>query len=205
MIHNNCENAEFARFDALLTQVEQRYGEVLRRVDWVSLGGGISFTAPGYRSMPSASACAASRSATTCRSTSSPARRRCAARPRSKSACSTPASTARSWRWSMLDRGAHARPADLPRDRARSAPGWAGTTCRSAARPAWPATSSAEAASSSRCRSAIGCRSAMPPATPWSRRTGSTACSMPAIASRTGRPRACGAQFSYDDYVGSLS
>jgi carboxynorspermidine decarboxylase len=48
MIHNNCENKDFARFDALLTQVEQRYGEVLRRLKWVSLGGGISFTSPGY-------------------------------------------------------------------------------------------------------------------------------------------------------------
>ncbi len=48
MIHNNCENAEFERFDALLTQTEQRYAEVFERVDWVSLGGGISFTAPGY-------------------------------------------------------------------------------------------------------------------------------------------------------------
>lgn len=48
MIHNNCENGDLARFDALLSQVEQRYGDVLARLDWVSLGGGISFTAPGY-------------------------------------------------------------------------------------------------------------------------------------------------------------
>ena len=48
MIHNNCENGDFARFDDLLNQLEQRYGDVLRRVSWVSLGGGISFTSPGY-------------------------------------------------------------------------------------------------------------------------------------------------------------
>lgn len=48
MIHNNCENRDFARFDALLSEVEARYGEILRRLSWVSLGGGISFTAPGY-------------------------------------------------------------------------------------------------------------------------------------------------------------
>ena len=48
MIHNNCENSEFARFDDLLTQVEERYGEILHRLKWVSLGGGISFTEPGY-------------------------------------------------------------------------------------------------------------------------------------------------------------
>jgi carboxynorspermidine decarboxylase len=48
MIHNNCENKDFERFDALLTEVEQRYGEILHRLNWVSLGGGISFTAPDY-------------------------------------------------------------------------------------------------------------------------------------------------------------
>jgi carboxynorspermidine decarboxylase len=48
MIHNNCENRDFERFDALLTEVEQRYGEILQRLNWVSLGGGISFTEPDY-------------------------------------------------------------------------------------------------------------------------------------------------------------
>jgi len=48
MIHNNCENADLGRFDELLAQVEQRYGDVLRRLKWVSLGGGISFTAQDY-------------------------------------------------------------------------------------------------------------------------------------------------------------
>ena len=48
MIHNNCENRDFERFDALLSATEQRFGEIFSRVNWVSLGGGISFTAPGY-------------------------------------------------------------------------------------------------------------------------------------------------------------
>jgi carboxynorspermidine decarboxylase len=48
MIHNNCENRDFARFDRLLTEVEERMGHLLSRVQWVSLGGGIHFTAPGY-------------------------------------------------------------------------------------------------------------------------------------------------------------
>ncbi|MVW79048.1 carboxynorspermidine decarboxylase [Bordetella sp. 02P26C-1] len=48
MIHNNCENASFERFDELLTQAEERFGRFLQRVKWVSLGGGIHFTAPGY-------------------------------------------------------------------------------------------------------------------------------------------------------------
>ena len=48
MIHNNCENADFARFGAMLTQIEERYGAIFHRLRWVSLGGGISFTAPDY-------------------------------------------------------------------------------------------------------------------------------------------------------------
>ena len=48
MIHNNCENDDFDRFDRMLGDVEARYGELLHRLDWVSLGGGISFTSPGY-------------------------------------------------------------------------------------------------------------------------------------------------------------
>lgn len=48
MVHIHCENSDFARFDTLLTEVETRYGDVLKHLDWVSLGGGIRFTAPGY-------------------------------------------------------------------------------------------------------------------------------------------------------------
>src|SRR5690606_36503079 len=48
MIHNNCENDQLSRFDALLDEVEARYGHVLQRLKWVSLGGGISFTAEDY-------------------------------------------------------------------------------------------------------------------------------------------------------------
>ncbi|AWX13914.1 carboxynorspermidine decarboxylase [Mergibacter septicus] len=48
MIHNNCENADFNRFNQLLTQIEQQYAEVLAQVDWISLGGGIHFTADNY-------------------------------------------------------------------------------------------------------------------------------------------------------------
>ena len=48
MIHNNCENRDFGRFDQLLHQAEERFGSLFSRVDWISLGGGIHFTAPGY-------------------------------------------------------------------------------------------------------------------------------------------------------------
>ncbi len=48
MIHNNCENDDFALFDAMLGQVEERYGHLFGRVDWISLGGGLHFTGEGY-------------------------------------------------------------------------------------------------------------------------------------------------------------
>ncbi|MFT3721489.1 carboxynorspermidine decarboxylase [Pseudorhodoferax sp.] len=48
MVHNNCDNRDFARFDALLGELEARYGELLSQARWISLGGGIHFTAPDY-------------------------------------------------------------------------------------------------------------------------------------------------------------
>lgn len=48
MIHNNCENRDFNKFDALLNEVEARYGHLFAQVQWISLGGGIHFTAPDY-------------------------------------------------------------------------------------------------------------------------------------------------------------
>ncbi|MBX3532477.1 MAG: carboxynorspermidine decarboxylase, partial [Rhizobiaceae bacterium] len=48
MIHNNCENDDFDLFSRMLGEIEAKYGELLRYADWVSLGGGIHFTADGY-------------------------------------------------------------------------------------------------------------------------------------------------------------
>ena len=48
MIHNNCENADFALFDRMLGEIENRFGDLLGHVDWVSLGGGIHFTGEDY-------------------------------------------------------------------------------------------------------------------------------------------------------------
>ncbi|MWD26498.1 carboxynorspermidine decarboxylase [Aquicoccus sp. SCR17] len=48
MFHNNCENADFERFDAMLGMIEQRFGHLIRRMDWISLGGGIHFTGDDY-------------------------------------------------------------------------------------------------------------------------------------------------------------
>ena len=48
MIHNNCENADFPLFSSMLDQIEAKYGELLHYADWISLGGGIHFTAEDY-------------------------------------------------------------------------------------------------------------------------------------------------------------
>ena len=48
MLHCNCENDAFESFDALLARIEDGFGDILAELDWVSLGGGIHFTAPGY-------------------------------------------------------------------------------------------------------------------------------------------------------------
>ncbi|MHB2265996.1 carboxynorspermidine decarboxylase [Aliihoeflea sp. PC F10.4] len=48
MIHNNCENSDFSLFARMLDQIEERFGELLKRAEWVSLGGGIHFTGKDY-------------------------------------------------------------------------------------------------------------------------------------------------------------
>lgn len=48
MLHCNCENDSVEAFSALLDTIESRIGDLLARLNWVSLGGGIHFTKPGY-------------------------------------------------------------------------------------------------------------------------------------------------------------
>ncbi|MGH6761022.1 MAG: carboxynorspermidine decarboxylase [Phyllobacterium sp.] len=48
MFHNNCENGKFELFDEMLNTIEERFGPLLHKVQWVSLGGGIHFTGAGY-------------------------------------------------------------------------------------------------------------------------------------------------------------
>ncbi len=48
MFHNNCENANFGLFSEMLSTIEERFGHLISKVDWVSLGGGIHFTGEGY-------------------------------------------------------------------------------------------------------------------------------------------------------------
>ena len=48
MIHYNCENGDFDLFDHQLARIEAEFGDILQKLDWVSLGGGIHFTGEGY-------------------------------------------------------------------------------------------------------------------------------------------------------------
>lgn len=48
MLHNNCENASFERFDQILTTIEDKFGHLFHKVEWISLGGGIHFTGEDY-------------------------------------------------------------------------------------------------------------------------------------------------------------
>jgi len=48
MIHCHCENDDFESFSAILSGIEEKFGALFERLDWVSLGGGIHFTGEGY-------------------------------------------------------------------------------------------------------------------------------------------------------------
>ncbi len=48
MFHVNCENEDFVAFSKILDTLGKDYGALLKKMEWVSLGGGISFTYPNY-------------------------------------------------------------------------------------------------------------------------------------------------------------
>jgi len=48
MFHFNCENDNFSNFAKNLGRLARDFGDLLRRVEWVSLGGGLAFTKRGY-------------------------------------------------------------------------------------------------------------------------------------------------------------
>ena len=48
MFHFNCENDDVEGLCRSLDIIGREYGDLLRKMDWVSLGGGISFTKAGY-------------------------------------------------------------------------------------------------------------------------------------------------------------
>lgn len=48
MIHNNCENTDFEAFSQSLTEIENRFGELFHRLEWISFGGGIHYIDQNY-------------------------------------------------------------------------------------------------------------------------------------------------------------
>lgn len=48
MLHYNCDNQDFANFSILLDYLAETYNDLLFRLDWISLGGGIGFTLDNY-------------------------------------------------------------------------------------------------------------------------------------------------------------
>ena len=48
MFHFNCENDDFKNFSRNLETIGKKYGDFLKTLQWVSLGGGIYFTKKGY-------------------------------------------------------------------------------------------------------------------------------------------------------------
>ncbi|MEW6040850.1 MAG: carboxynorspermidine decarboxylase [Elusimicrobiota bacterium] len=48
MFHFNCENDDFENFSHSLDIISRKYGDLFKRLKWVSLGGGIYFTKDGY-------------------------------------------------------------------------------------------------------------------------------------------------------------
>lgn len=48
MFHFNCENDNFKDFSGNIDYISSRYGSLLKRLKWVSLGGGLYFTKQGY-------------------------------------------------------------------------------------------------------------------------------------------------------------
>jgi carboxynorspermidine decarboxylase len=48
MFHFNCENDDFKNFSKNLDRIAKNYSDILDKMEWVSLGGGIFFTKEGY-------------------------------------------------------------------------------------------------------------------------------------------------------------
>src|SRR3989339_133051 len=48
MFHFNCENDDFKNFSKNLDYLGRNYGDLLKKLEWISLGGGLYFTKEGY-------------------------------------------------------------------------------------------------------------------------------------------------------------
>jgi len=48
MFHFNCENSDFKNLSSNIEHISSKYGFLLKKIEWVSLGGGIHFSQKGY-------------------------------------------------------------------------------------------------------------------------------------------------------------
>ena len=48
MFHFNCENSDLTNFSSNIDYISRKYSRLLKKLEWVSLGGGIYFTKKGY-------------------------------------------------------------------------------------------------------------------------------------------------------------
>jgi carboxynorspermidine decarboxylase len=48
MFHCNCENDDFKKLSEMIETIGRTYGPLLKKLEWVSFGGGIYFTKEGY-------------------------------------------------------------------------------------------------------------------------------------------------------------
>jgi carboxynorspermidine decarboxylase len=48
MFHFNCENDDVANFTGNLDRIGRDYGDILKKLEWISLGGGLAFTKKDY-------------------------------------------------------------------------------------------------------------------------------------------------------------
>ncbi len=48
MFHFNCENDDFENLSSAIDHISHHYGPLLKKMEWVSLGGGLFFTKQGY-------------------------------------------------------------------------------------------------------------------------------------------------------------
>jgi len=48
MFHCQCENDSLPDFGRVVDHIAKNYGPLIKKVKWVSLGGGVAFTKPGY-------------------------------------------------------------------------------------------------------------------------------------------------------------
>ena len=177
MIHNNCENRSFDDFSGMLDHIEARFGALLRPLQWVSLGGGIHFTAPGYPLDRLADRLHAFADRMQVQVYLEPGEAAVTGAATLEVSVLDVLDDQRELPVTIIDASTEAHMLDLltyglPARIEPNVGPWrsqvAGNTCLAGASSASsPSRSRSDRATASRCRT--------PPATPWSRRTGSTA------------------------------